>query len=578
MRLSKLIYRNLVHFRRTHAGLVFGSMMATAVLVGALIVGDSMRHSLRQMSLRRLGKTVYAITSGDFFAASMAMRLEEDLGVPVAPVLHIQGLARKSGGQIQVNPVQIYGITDDFPQFAHESFQIAALKSDEVLINTVLAEKLNVKAGETFLLRFEKDAAIPGDMPLSTRESQSAVMRLTVRDILTSQQLGHFSLRISQIPPASLFLPLTAINEILDQNGKVNVLLIGNTPTQSRTQGEIVSAFKKIWLPSDAGLSFLIRPKRRMIELVSDRIFMDKNITDPALHIGESGSGILTYFANRIKSDQGVTPYSFISTIDGHDLPDSMTDQDIIVSPWLAEDLTLSSGDSVTVSYYIVNETSDLIESSTRFYVHSVLPSSSPFLSSSLMPDIPGLSDSENCRDWDPGIPIDLNLIRPKDEDYWATFKGTPKALISLSAGKKIWANRFGHLTAIQYPQSVNTLDLLQSELQIRLDPFKLGFQLTSVRDEALQAGDQGVDFGQLFLGLSFFIIASALMLLGLFFVFAIEQRQEEIGLLAAIGFQRTQIRNLLILEGGVLALIGTGLGIGGGLLFTKLTLNLLGT
>ena len=31
------------------------------------------------------------------------------------------------------------------------------------------------------------------------------------------------------------------------------------------------------------------------------------------------------------------------------------------------------------------------------------------------MPDFPGLHDSENCRDWQAGIPIDFKKIRAKD-------------------------------------------------------------------------------------------------------------------------------------------------------------------
>ena len=44
------------------------------------------------------------------------------------------------------------------------------------------------------------------------------------------------------------------------------------------------------------------------------------------------------------------------------------------------------------------------------------------------MPAFPGLADVDNCRDWKPGIPVDLDKIRPKDEQYWNEHRGTPKA------------------------------------------------------------------------------------------------------------------------------------------------------
>ena len=51
----RLVGRSLVHHRRTHLGVAAGAAIATAVLVGALGVGDSLRHSLTEGALRRIG-------------------------------------------------------------------------------------------------------------------------------------------------------------------------------------------------------------------------------------------------------------------------------------------------------------------------------------------------------------------------------------------------------------------------------------------------------------------------------------------------------------------------------------------
>ena len=45
----QLIRRSLVHFWRTNLAVILGVAVATAVIGGALIVGDSVRASLRQM-------------------------------------------------------------------------------------------------------------------------------------------------------------------------------------------------------------------------------------------------------------------------------------------------------------------------------------------------------------------------------------------------------------------------------------------------------------------------------------------------------------------------------------------------
>ena len=61
MSIWKVVFRSLVYYRRTHAGTLLGTALATAILVGALIVGDSVRLSLRQMVSERLGNTTYAM-------------------------------------------------------------------------------------------------------------------------------------------------------------------------------------------------------------------------------------------------------------------------------------------------------------------------------------------------------------------------------------------------------------------------------------------------------------------------------------------------------------------------------------
>ena len=57
MRRGRLIRRaaSLTHYGRSSLALGAGAMISTAVLTGALLVGDSVRYSLGQMTLDRLG-------------------------------------------------------------------------------------------------------------------------------------------------------------------------------------------------------------------------------------------------------------------------------------------------------------------------------------------------------------------------------------------------------------------------------------------------------------------------------------------------------------------------------------------
>ena len=53
--------RSLSFYWRAHLGVLLGAAVGTAVLVGALVVGDSVRFSLHQMALARLGRVLSAL-------------------------------------------------------------------------------------------------------------------------------------------------------------------------------------------------------------------------------------------------------------------------------------------------------------------------------------------------------------------------------------------------------------------------------------------------------------------------------------------------------------------------------------
>ena len=64
--------RSLIHYWRVHLGLLLGAGVTATVLTGALLVGDSMRGSLRDLALDRLGHIGYALTATRFFRAELA--------------------------------------------------------------------------------------------------------------------------------------------------------------------------------------------------------------------------------------------------------------------------------------------------------------------------------------------------------------------------------------------------------------------------------------------------------------------------------------------------------------------------
>ena len=67
-----LIRRSLRFHARGHLGVVLGAAIGSAALIGALVVGDSVRESLTDMALRRLGSIHFALDAQDrLFQASL---------------------------------------------------------------------------------------------------------------------------------------------------------------------------------------------------------------------------------------------------------------------------------------------------------------------------------------------------------------------------------------------------------------------------------------------------------------------------------------------------------------------------
>lgn len=547
-----------------HLGVLLGTALCTAILVGALTVGDSVRYSLQSMTRARLGKTEYALSAGDrFFRSALAADLANDLKTDVVSLIQARGIAINPANQQRVNAIQVNGIDPSFWTLWDRDPSSFHLSDNEAIVNQRLAERLGLNIGDELLIRVEKIDQIPQDVPLVSNTETSVSFRLIIKAIASDYTYGRFSLRSNQIAPFNLFMPLSRLTDALNMADRTNTLLVADNPQQESSLNGVQSAFRDQWTLSDAGLELCYNSEFHFIELVSDRIFLDPPIVEAGMTIPEKGIGVLTYFVNGIRSGQNEAPYSFVSAIGDSVFSIPLQNDDIIINQWLANDIHASKGDEITLSYFVIGSDNRLTEDQSTFKVKEIIPIQGMAADRSLMPQYPGLADADHCREWDPGIPIDLNKIRDKDENYWDRYKGTPKAFISLSKAQSIWKNRFGNLTAIRYMETEqNAIETFSDEILTRIDPISLGFVFHPFKELGLQAGRGAVDFGQLFLALSFFIVLAALLLTSLLFVFGIENRSEEIGTLSAVGFSQKQIQHVQWIEGFVIALSGSLLGI----------------
>ena len=165
-------------------------------------------------------------------------------------------------------------------------------------------------------------------------------------------------------------------------------------------------------------------------------------------------------------------------------------------------------------------------------------------LESDWTPRFPGLSDAESCGEWDTGIPI-VHKVRDRDEDYWNEYRGSPKGFVSLKAGQEMWGNLWGSLTGIRISREDVTKEQLAIQLRKNLKAEDAGLVLRPLRSDARDSVESPVDFGELFLYFSSFVILAAMALTGMLFAFSMEQRNQQAGLLLGVGWSVRKARIL---------------------------------
>ena len=116
----RLILRSLAYHWRMNLAVALGVAAGTAVLTGALLVGDSMRGSLEDLTFRRLGPIDEVIQADRFFRADLAGELAAGPGFPEQlsawPVILLEGTAAAAGSEdpARVSGVNILGCSRNF--------------------------------------------------------------------------------------------------------------------------------------------------------------------------------------------------------------------------------------------------------------------------------------------------------------------------------------------------------------------------------------------------------------------------------------------------------------------------------
>jgi ABC-type antimicrobial peptide transport system permease subunit len=634
---------SLWHYRHLHVLVAAGVAIAVAVLAGALLVGASVRASLRDLVLQRLGATDLVVSTATSFngrlGAAMAVAAPDTVGQTASLIVVPGTVTHAETGRVAAN-VQVYGVDNGFWNF--HGVPSVPLTGREAAVSESLAAELGAADGDALIVR----ASGSSDIPLATlqgrRDDAGVRIRLTKARTLEASRMGEFSLQPGQGPVAALFVPLSLLQRELTFAGRVNTILIHHG-TAHVPERPPIEAVQRAWLAGaalpDHGVRIRRVPGDRVMALegLGGYISPDvvSRVSNALNRLQRPGVPALTYVANAIRVANRSVPYSTVTAIDvdgynrlsvplGPPAPgtDAMSDGNPLVrgslevrvgrggvrvgrvqvaeaerrppapetggqqardpdggaippppsvgpvwlNQWAAEDLDARVGDAVQLEYFIWTDEGGLETRQTTLTMQGVLPMMRIGGDRTLTPDYPGITDAPDLGAWDPPFPVNLSLVRPKDEAYWDQWRAAPKAVVPLELGQRLWGSRFGDVSSIRFAlrdaEAVAAAVREEVSSQIVVRP---------VRQEALAAAAGTTDFGEYFLYFSFFLVVSALLIAYLFFALGVEQRAREVGVLAAVGFSPARVRRHFLAEGTIVLLVGVVAGAAGAAAYAAL-------
>ena len=613
METRQLLKRNLLYYWQTNLAVVAGVAIAVAVLAGALLVGDSVRASLRELFIGRLGNADYVITGTSFFRDQLAtdiknhQRFSGEGFSTTSALIALQGTITHEATNRIVSAVNVYAVDDTF--WAFHGYPNQPQTDREIYVGDVLARELGSQSGDSLVLRIQKPSAIPVESLLSKKEDLGKTLRLTMRNPLPAGFPGEFSLQPQQGPSLTAFVSLRMLQKELEQEGRINLILVAAS-TNAVNSAALEHMLKDTASFEDYGIKVKVLNEQQELSVEGAAGLVSDTLVESIQQAAQSaktngGYPYLSYLVNSIRKDDGrAIPYSIVTSVDEKVMEYLQHDQlghrpgcdatlragmgrdpktahlhPLILNDWAAKDLGASLGARVTLDYYLWLEEGQLVTRSTEFRVACVIPMEGLAADRDLVPEYPGITEAETFREWDPPFPVDLQRIRPQDEEYWKQHRTTPKAFIALPVGQELWKSRFGKITSLRVAPGRNQTfgeaeASFKQNLQATLDPVRGGFSILPVRAQGLEASRGATDFGEYFLYFSFFLVVAALLLAALFFKLGIEQRLREIGVLQAVGFPAAKVRRLFLIEGLVLSVIGTLIGLAGAIGYGQLMMT----
>jgi ABC-type lipoprotein release transport system permease subunit len=603
--ISGLIRRNLRYYWRTNLAVVLGCAIAVAALVGSLLVGDSVRGSLHDLAIERLGRVEYAVESPWFFREQLAadllgQRRAKGAADFAVPAILATGAAKPAEGGAVVNRVNVIGVPPEFSDISLESFSPPPLDR-RIVVNSTLAADLGIAEGDAVLLTLGKEQDAPADSIFMrrSRAQTTRTLRLVVGRVIPSRGIGAFSLRQESSPPRNLYVALDWLQAQLKQPAQANAILIGCRAAQAAVAGQaaLAGALAASWQLADCGLRLRPNPQFGYLALQSGQTVLPPaavaRAERVARQLGMSYRPSSVYLVTTLERMAPKTRgpeihYCLVAGLDpraapagplpmaGGAAPPALGKSDVLLNVWAAQALGAQVGDSI---------------GPWASQVRGIVAMEGAALDQGLVPEFEGVTDATSIADWDLPFAIDAKLISPADEAYWRQYRTVPKAFLPLDVVRGFWpgtqesgtASPKAGLTSIGLvpPKGMSLKAAAESfESAFRRVPKRsfLGLAVQPVRAQALATAKGTTDFGVIFLSMSFFLVAAAAGMVGLLLRLAVERRASQFGILSATGFPARSAARVLTGEGFLLGAAGVLLGVPAGIGYAWLIIRALQT
>lgn len=595
MSAARLALSSLWYYRRTTLAVVLGLAVATGVITGSLVIGDSVRASLRAVALSRLGHVEFSLRSQGLFREGLGRLLTRDPSVAqscerIATVLSARGVVRKPDGQAIVPQVYVYGVDSDFWELLPPP-QPLNLTGRQCALNAALAEDLGVGVGDDLLLTVYRQSAVSLQSLFARRARRDTApsLRLEVAAVLPARGAGDFRLDGQSATPRNLFLARSWLATAMRQPGRANILLAcARNGQQKRALADLQSALAAHFGLQDQGLRLVVDARSKVVSLFSDAVTLTETqvqaAREAAAECRARCAAASVYLADSLtvlKAPRGPSRALHYAVLAGTEPLQPFTYRPvgaapkpvpgmewIVLNAWAAQDLQAAPGDRILVRYLApAPDGTYPLRSAPPLQVSGIVELTGPGADPGFAPDFEGVTTARRIQDWDPPFPVDLRQVTRRDEDYWAQYRAAPKAFVSLQTVRAMWRSAPGGenadwITSVRFlaPAGVTPWQLyarLQASLLRRLGPQTAGMAFVPIREQALAAARGTSDFSSLFLGLSMFLVAAAAGLAGMLLRLSVDSRASQAGLMLACGCTGRQVRGVLLMEGAGLTLLG---------------------